>query len=95
MNADRSVLVGVQELLPRRRRQRFALVVLARRASPLSALNGDKVSYGMRILQSRPKALACGASAHSINPPSHKLIWTSLLLRRLIGIPQARTVRFL
>ena len=30
MNADRSVLVGVQELLPRRRRQRFALVVLAR-----------------------------------------------------------------
>ena len=26
MNADRSVLVGVQELLPRRRRQRFALV---------------------------------------------------------------------
>ena len=30
MNADRSLLVGVQELLPRRRRQRFALVVLAR-----------------------------------------------------------------
>ena len=30
INADRSVLVGVQELLPRRRRQRFALVVLAR-----------------------------------------------------------------
>ena len=30
INADRSVLVGVQELLPRRRRQRVALVVLAR-----------------------------------------------------------------
>ena len=29
-DADRSLLVGVQELLPRRRRRRFALVLLAR-----------------------------------------------------------------
>ena len=32
MNADRSVLVGVQELLPRRRRQRFALCACPERA---------------------------------------------------------------
>ena len=47
MNADRSVLVGVQELLPRRRRQRFALVVLARNglSSATECLSGTR-SFG-------------------------------------------------
>ena len=46
MNADRSVLVGVQELLPRRRRQRFALVVLARNglSSATVCLSGTRSS---------------------------------------------------
>jgi hypothetical protein len=51
MNADRSVLVGVQELLPRRRHQRFALVVLARNglSSATECLSGTRFPTGSAL----------------------------------------------
>ena len=56
MNADRSVLVGVQELLPRRWRQRFALVVLARNglSSATECLSGTRSSGRASVRQPVP-----------------------------------------
>ena len=56
MNAARSVLVGVQELLPRRRRQRFALVVLARNglSSATECLSGTGSSGRASVRQPVP-----------------------------------------
>ena len=79
MNADRSVLVGVQELLPRRRRQRFALVVLARNglSSATECLSGT-VPPGVRAFDSPFRASTTAIAPARVYPRPILLLFTGV-----------------